>query len=200
MGRTIIILICLTVGCVFFTHGQQRLLGHSQNNWQYIYPFADKNYVLAIQYNSDAPLHEDNTTIYFCKKNGSIDVVYWKERLFTTKIANNYEYVDYNNDGIKDVVLFTGTGGRGGNSYYLLYLVDPKKHTLTKVKGFDNIANPSYDQKHKVIVGYGLSGENYYSLYRFDQTNKIYQIGKAFKDTDKLDLDTKIKEILKKHQ
>ncbi|TDG35585.1 hypothetical protein EZJ43_13265 [Pedobacter changchengzhani] len=174
---------------------------NAKGEWQYIYPFKDKNYVLAIQYNLDTgenTTSENNTFIYFGKKGTYSDQIFWKEHVFMNVIKENVQFEDYNNDGVKDLALFSTTGGRGSNEYYKLYLVNPKNHTLKKVIGFDEITNPGYDKKHRVIVGYGYAGSNYYSLYRINSKNKVYEIGEGFEDNEKLDLDKKIAEILKK--
>ena len=174
---------------------------NAKGEWQYIYPFKDKSYVLAIQYNLDTgenPTSENNTFIYFGKKGIYSDQTFWKEHVFMNVIKENVRFEDYNNDGVKDLALFSTTGARGSNEHYNLYLVNPKNHTLKKVIGFDEITNPGYDKKHRVIVGYGYAGENYYSLYRINSKNKVYEIGEGFEDNEKLDLDKKIAEILKK--
>lgn len=182
--------------CMIAAQAQQKIFGHAESNWQYIYPFADKSYGLAIE--RIATDDRQSINIYFARKNGKTEHVYWKENHSTTQATREATYVDYNNDGIKDLLLFVQSGARGGNSYYLLYLINRQKHTLSRVKGFDQIANPTYDQKNKVIVGYGMAGENYYSLYRISKANKVHQIGQSFQDADNLDLDAKIKAILKK--
>ncbi|MEE1944636.1 hypothetical protein VRU48_05925 [Pedobacter sp. KR3-3] len=190
-----ILLICGLIVSMVWVQAQPKIFGHTEGHWQYIYPFADKSYGLAIEH--IVADDQQSINIYFGRKNGKTDIVYWKENHSATQAQREVDFVDYNNDGIKDLLFFVESGARGGNSYYLLYLVDPKKHTLTKVRGFDEIANPSYDQKNKVIVSYGLAGENYYSLHRINKANKVYQIGQSFKDTNSLDLDAKIRAILK---
>jgi len=165
--------------------------------WQYVYPFKDTSYVLAIQH-LIVDKEPANANIYFGKSGKTADKIFWKENLDMRHISGNITYEDYNNDDIKDLLIFEDTGGRGGNSYYNLYLVNPKNHTLTKVKDFDNIVNPSYNKKHKVIVSYGLTGTNYYQLYRLNKKHIPYKIGEHFDETDDLDLDKKIASILKK--
>ena len=167
-------------------------------DWQYIYPFADKSYVLALQYNINTPDSSpiaNNTYIYFGKIDTKSDQVFWKEHVYMHVVKENVKYEDYNNDGLKDLMLFQTTGSRGSNELYSLYLLNSKNKTLTKVKGFDEITNPSYNKKHKVIVGYGYSGTNNYSIYRI-KNNKVYQIGESFEDDENLDLDLKISKIL----
>jgi len=172
---------------------------NAKGKWQYIYPFADKSYILAIQYDYNpegTSTIAKNTTIYFGKQNGKTDVLYWKEHLFMHVVNDNFKYEDYNNDGVKDLLLFTTTGSRGSNEHYNLYLINPKTKMLNKVSGFNEITNPTYHQKHKIILGYGYAGINSYTIYQI-KNNKVVQIGQSFEDTETLDLDKKIAQILK---
>lgn len=173
---------------------------NARGEWQYVYPFADKSYVLAIQHgiNDDEEDGPKTSNIYFGKI-GKTDKVFWKEQLLIRLIKNNISYEDYNNDGVKDIVIFEDTGARGGNAYYNLYLLNPTNRTIKKVNGFNKIVNPSYNKKHKIIVGYGLVGNDVYvNIYKINVNNKIYQIGDSFKETEDVDLDKKITDILKK--
>jgi len=175
----------------------------SKGTWQYIYPFKNKSYVLAIQYGiNDRETAQGLRTsnIYFGLEDKKIDKILWKDQIDLRLINNNITYEDYNGDGTKDLLIFEDTGARGGNSFYNLYLINPKKHTLTKVKDFDKIVNPSYNKKYKVIVSYGLTGTNNYQLYRLDKKLTPYEIGDSFEDTDDLDLDKKITQILGKNK
>jgi len=184
------------MGWINLVQAQQKMFGHTETNWQYIYPFADKSYGLAIEHATNNG--NETINIYFGQKKGTTEHIFWKENHSATQTKRRFEYTDYNSDGIRDLLLFKESGARGGNSYYLLYLLDPKKHTLTQVNKFDEIANPYYDKKYKVIVGYGMAGESYYSVYRINKHNQVYQIGKSFKDREGLDVDLKIKELLQK--
>lgn len=171
-----------------------------KGTWQYLYPFKDKRYVMAIQYlivDGESSKEPSNAIIYFGKIDKKADKIFWKENLALRQISNNITYEDYNNDGIKDLLIFEDTGGRGGNSFYNLYLVNPKNHTLNKVGDFNKIVNPNYNKKYKVIVSYGLTGTNYYQLYKLNKKHIPYKIGKPFDDTEDLDLDKKIATILK---
>ncbi|GAA4203874.1 hypothetical protein GCM10022289_20830 [Pedobacter jeongneungensis] len=171
--------------------------------WQYISPFKDKSYVLAIQYGvKEEQVGENiNTTIYFGKIGLKTDQLFWKEKIYAKLITGNVSYEDYNSDGIKDVLIFSETGARGGNAFYYLFLLDPKNKKISKVKNFENIVNPEYNRKHHVVVSYGLSGTNNYSIYKISKANKAYQIGESFEDTfdsDPTELDKRIRKILKK--
>lgn len=202
-NKTLLTIIVLFL-CVCKNSFAQQKVFHQQNAkgiWQYIYPFADKTYVLAIQNgvnkNEDDGLETSN--IYFGKV-GKTDKIFWKEQLLMRLTSNNVSYEDFNNDGVKDLLIFEDNGARSSNSFYNLYLINLAKHSLTKVKNFNQIVNPSYYNRHKVILSYAFAGENYYSIYRLNATNKPYKIGDGFKDTDDLDLDKKIAEVLRKNQ
>lgn len=168
--------------------------------WYYHYPFTDSSYVFAVQHCPEEYIEkENNATIYFGKDNGTSDKIFWKENLFMAIEHDNYQLEDFNGDGVKDILLFTNTGGRGGNSFYRLFLVDDRKHTLTSVVDFNDIVNPSYNKKYGIITSYGMSGSNYYGIYKLSADNKIYQVGEEFEDTfdDQEALDKKIEAVLK---
>lgn len=195
--------------CLIFISGYsfaQKIFkqANAKGTWQYIYPFQGKSYVLAVQYgvNEKEQVVEDkNANIYFGKTGLKKDQVFWKEKIYTKLITDNISYEDYNSDGIKDVLIFSETGARGGNAFYYLFLLDPKNKKISKVKNFENIVNPEYNRKHHVVVSYGLSGTNNYSIYKISKANKAYQIGESFEDTfdsDPTELDKRIRKILKK--
>ncbi|MNK17595.1 hypothetical protein D3C87_357870 [compost metagenome] len=173
-----------------------------KGEWLYVYPFADSTYVIAIQHGIKEG-EEDalkTTNVYFGKM-GKTDKIFWKEELQMLLTQNSVSYEDFNNDGIKDVLIFERNGARGANAFFNLYLLNPTNHTVKKVVGFNRIVNPNYNKKHKVIVSYGLAGEDFYtSIYRIDNNNKPYQIGKTFKETEDMDLDQKIESVLKKNK
>ena len=71
---------------------------------------------------------------------------------------------DVNFDGIPDVLLFQGTLGAQGVTYYECYLSDGKK--LKKCKGFDEIPNPYTNPGSKQITGNIRDGAlAYYELH-----------------------------------
>lgn len=194
----------LVIVCCYFSSFAQKVFHqpNAKGKWQYIYPFADKSYILAIQYEvnpeSSSPI-DKNSNLYFGRKMATTDQILWKDHVFMHEIKDNFKYEDYNNDGVKDLLLFTTTGSRGSNEHYQLYLINDKTKMLTQVKGFDEITNPSYHQSYQVVLGYGYAGTNSYSVYQI-KNNKVIQIGQSFDDTDTLDLDRKIGQILKASQ
>lgn len=120
------------------------------------------------------------TNIYFGKI-GKTDQIFWKEQLEMRLAKDNLTYEDYNNDGVKDLVIYEQFGGNGVNLFYNLLLINPKNHTIIKVKDFNQLANPSYDKTHKSILSYAVSASNYYSVYKINIKNKVYQNGRKFR-------------------
>lgn len=175
---------------------------NAKGEWRYVYPFSDSTYVFSIQYGVTDGEEEivKTTNIYFGKV-GKPNQIFWQEQLQMQLNENSVSYDDFNNDGVKDLLVFENTGARGANAYFNLYLVDPINHRLNKVVGFNKIVNPNFNKKYKVIVSYGLVGEDTYtSIYRINSKNKVYQIGKTFKETEAMDLDQKIGDILKRNK
>ncbi len=168
-------------------------------HWKYVYPFANKNYVVALKSCLDSVSQTKKQNLYFGKKKGQQDQVFWKESMNTTAEIET-KTMDFNGDHHPDLLVFSGTGARGSNEYYHLYLAEPKNKTLTKVKGFEQIPNPSYMAKYQVIVAYSYAGKNYYSIYKINKNHAIVPIGKAFEDNfegDAQQLEQKIKQLLK---
>ncbi|SUJ01437.1 Uncharacterised protein [Sphingobacterium spiritivorum] len=160
------------------------------------YPFKDSTYVLSVKpsQNPDAL----DTVIYMRKTSGTTRAVLWKE-LVALPEAIDFRSEDFNGDGQEDVLIYAGTGARGANEFYHLYVADPKKHTLIKIQGFEEIPNTVYLPEYNIIVGYAYSGENYYIIYRIDKNNVIHQVGESFKDdfdSDQDNFDKRIKTIL----
>lgn len=164
--------------------------------WKNYYPFANKNYIVSIKQTKD----DANSEIYFVEKTANSTKLIWKEPIIINQPTSSVAYEDFNDDGIKDLLVFSTTGARGSNEFYYLYLVDEKKNTLTKVQDFETIVNPSYDEKYRVIIAYGYSGINNYSIYKISASSKAVQIGESFEDDfdeNPMQLNQKIERILK---
>lgn len=179
-----------------------KVLNQADTNciWKYYRPFTDKSYIVSIQ-NCPEEEGRNNAVICFEKKIGKTSQVFWRDSLFVKIQRNFLTYQDFNGDDIKDLVIFSETGGRGGNAFYYLYLIDPKNRKVNRVKNFENIVNPEYNIKHHVVVAYGLSGTNNYSIYKISKNNAVYKIGESFEDTfdsDADELDKRIVKALKK--
>lgn len=84
-------------------------------------------------------------------------------------------FSDYNNDGIKDILIQNISDVRS-NWTYNLYLVNLKKDTFQKVKGFEQIKNPRYLPKYNLIDNEVMSGREWTSFYQI-QNDTIHDFG-----------------------
>lgn len=86
----------------------------------------------------------------------------FSDSIFTT--IGEVEFVDYNNDGQKDILIQHDSSARSNFTYYL-YLFDKHRTKIRKIKNFETILNPVYDIKNQTISNYVLSGKNWSSFY-----------------------------------
>jgi len=117
------------------------------------------------------------------------------------------KFADFNNDGVKDLLVFYFDGARA-NPRFHLYLINNKLHRLIRVKGFEELTNAEFDSKNNIITSLGLSGTDYYSFYRITNENKLINLGHSFEvreahyDEDGYDskYDKAIKAIVKENR
>jgi len=159
-----------------------------------VYPFPNKSYMLTL-HASDSQIYDEDTknAQFVFTKQGKI---VFKDSL--SCMFTDIRFEDFNNDGIKDVLVFHYTGARANPTYYL-YLVINKSHNLIRVKGFENLPNPSLDTKLNIITSVGLSGDNYYSFYRIGSNNKLVNLGHSYKENprDSMQYNKAVRSILK---
>jgi len=99
-------------------------------------------------------------TIFTLRKNNQI--------IFSDSIHNAYQDVrfeDFNGDKVKDI-LIQNTSSARSNWTYTLYLVNTLNDKLRKIKGFEQIPNPSYLAEYDIIDNYVLSGKNWTGFYK----------------------------------
>ena len=97
-----------------------------------------------------------------------------KKILVSDRIYNRVpeiRFEDFNNDGVKDILVQHVSDVRSNYTYYL-YLVDLAHDRLTKIKGFEEISNPHYLPKYNLIDNYVISGKIWTSFYKI-QGNSI---------------------------
>ncbi len=116
--------------------------------------------------NQDGYSGEKNSVFIFRKSEKEI----FRDAIFSTVQEINFK--DFNNDNVKDI-LIQNTSDVRSNWTYILYLVNPKDYTLTKVKGFDEIKNPTYNTEYDIVEGSAVSGRDYTSFYKIIK-NRIY--------------------------
>ncbi len=142
--------------------------------------FRDSSYKLTLHvfdinsYNQE----KNNSTLTYSRMQA--DSV---ERIFQDSFYCMYpdiSFKDFNNDNIKDVLVFYYTGGRANPTYHL-YLVDTIKNALTYIKGFEDLPNPDLDSINNIITSVALAGqENIWSFYQIKPPNKLTNLGHGF--------------------
>jgi hypothetical protein len=115
---------------------------------------------------------ELNTLFIIEQKENNILKVILKDSIFSRNQEIKFE--DYNNDNIKDILVQNISDVRSNLTYYL-YLFNPKTNSFKKVKGFEEIKNPSYNSKYNIVDNYVVSGQNYTSFYKI-KNSKIYDL------------------------
>lgn len=171
-------------------------------DWKYFYPFNDRTYVLGIDEGNAKQADERIRELRFFRQKAGSQITLWKEKL-AIQYGLETKKADFNGDGVADFLIMKGTGARGSNELYYLFLANSKAKTLTRVKGFEDLPNPTYNFKYRVITSYSFAGKNYYSIYRIAKGNQLIQVGHSFEDTfdgDEKTLDAKIAAALKQHK
>ena len=87
---------------------------------------------------------------------------------------------DYNNDGLKDILVQNISDVRSNWTYYL-YLVDTTSDKLEKIKGFEEIKNPRFIAKDNLIDNYVNSGRNWTQFHRI-KGDSIFNYGVTIYD------------------
>ena len=157
------------------------------------YPKKVENYPL-LDHDTTTQSIYNATMTYYHDSAGKKKILAY-DSLYIMNGLIDIQFEDYNNDKVKDILIFNTSGARA-NSFYYLYLVDHKNKKLIRVKGFEDIPNPQYDGSSQLINSYVLSGRNYFATYRLTSKHTVVEVGKAVYD-DELDED-KPKKIKKK--
>ena len=127
--------------------------------------YAGKGYRIVLHRFSGDETDETrpNTVFTFSKVTGGREVVLLRDSVFS--ITRTISFRDFNNDGIKDVLLQHYFDVRSNESNYL-YLVDTHKDRLKKIKGFEQIKNPEYLPADNLVSNYVVSGTNWSGFYQ----------------------------------
>ncbi len=134
--------------------------------------FGNKNYHFSLHIFAPTESDEDkyNAVFTFYKFTNQKKVIIRRDSLYC--MNDDIDFMDFNNDGVKDLLVFHSTGARANPTYYL-YLIDNKNLQLIPVLHFEDLPNPYLDSPANIIVSVGLAGSNYYSFYRLSKTNKL---------------------------
>jgi hypothetical protein len=141
--------------------------------------FGSSNYKLTLHiFNKEEHDEDNNNAIVTLTKNvNGKTTLLLLDSLFC--IRPSIQLKDFNNDRIKDVLIYHSSDVRSNEMYYL-YLLNYKLKKLTLVKGFEEIRNPEPDTTNNIITSFAVSGTDYYSFYRIDKKNKLINLNKSF--------------------
>ncbi len=119
-----------------------------------------------------------NVLFTFSKNINGKEKIIHQEKLHSQ--FQNVEFIDFNGDGIKDILVENSSDVRS-NLTYNLFIVDLKNHKLRKIEGFDEIKNPNYLEKYDLIDCLVMSGRNWTSFYKIER-NKVKDFGYIVRD------------------
>ena len=91
--------------------------------------------------------------------------------IFSDSVFNKVQevlFADYNNDGVKDILVQNISDARSNWTYYL-YLVDTIENRLKKIRHFNEIKNPNFLSEYNLIDNYVMSGQNWTSFYKINE-------------------------------
>lgn len=121
----------------------------------------------------DSLIENEYNSIFLFGEQNQYDL----EKVFADTLyseVGQIEFIDYNNDNIKDILVQNISDARS-NWTYNLFLTDFKEKTLRKVKGFQEIKNPRLNKDFGIIESHVNSGTNYIEFYRLVEKDSIYK-------------------------
>lgn len=121
---------------------------------------------------------QNNVVFTFSKKINGKEKIIHQEKLFSQ--FKHVEFIDFNGDGIKDILVENISDVRS-NLTYNLFIVDLKKQKLRKIEGFNEIKNPNYLAEYDLIDCMVISGSNWTSFYKIED-HKIKDFGYVVED------------------
>ena len=175
MKKNILSLIFITLQTLIF--GQKKEL--KKINCDSI--FTQKGYSVSLEYDAEDKTWDEtkpNIIFTFSKQSNCKEKIIHREKLFSK--FKNVEFIDFNGDGIKDILVENISDVRS-NLTYNLFLVDFKNQKLRKIYGFSGIKNPNYLKKYDLIDCTVMSGRNWTSFYKIEG-NKIKDFGYVIED------------------
>lgn len=132
--------------------------------------YSKKGFSVLHLMNEDKFKNDKNSIFVFQKTVNGKTMEIYRDTIFSA--VQKVEFIDYNNDKVKDILVQNISDVRSNWTYYL-YLVNPKTFALTKIKGFEEIKGPIYNPKYNIIENYVISGQNWTSFYKI-KNDKVY--------------------------
>ncbi|KQS93579.1 hypothetical protein [Chryseobacterium sp. Leaf394] len=143
--------------------------------------YDKKGYSVSLEFNPKQTVTDDdktNAVFSFSKLNNGKKTVIHQEKLFSK--SKNIEFIDFNGDRIKDILVENTSDARSNLTYHL-FIFDIKNQKLQKIRGFNQIKNPNYIKKYNLIDCYVLSGRNWTKFYKI-KGSSIYDFGYILQD------------------
>lgn len=139
--------------------------------------YSQKGYLVSLEFD---PKNEIilNVLFTFSKKINGKEKIIYQEKLHSQ--FQNVEFIDFNGDGIKDILVENISDVRS-NLTYNLFIVDFKNQKLRKIEGFDEIKNPNYLAEYDLIDCMVMSGRNWTSFYKIEG-HKVKDFGYVVED------------------
>jgi hypothetical protein len=125
---------------------------------------TSKRYKLTLNSFNDSTENEkiNNTVLQFYIMTDRNDVCVNEDSVYVFR--NMVKFEDYNNDKIKDVLVHNYSDARSNRTYYL-FLLDTVNDKFIKVKGFEDIKNPTYNEDFMIITSDVISGIPWVGFY-----------------------------------
>lgn len=138
--------------------------------------------------------NEKNSILIISQKLNKKNSVLIKDSIFSR--AQKIEFRDFNGDKIKDLLVQNISDVRS-NWTYNLYLYDSKTNNFKRVIGFEEIKNPTYNSKYKIIESHVNSGKNWAAFYKI-RNYKVYDYNIEIIDDGSVKSEKEYKKALRK--
>ena len=137
---------------------------------------------------------EKNSILIINQNLNGKSAVLIKDSIFSR--VQEVEFRDFNGDKIKDILVQNISDVRS-NWTYNLYLYNSKTNNFKRVIGFEEIKNPTYNSKYKIIESHVNSGKNWAAFYKI-RNHKVYNYNIEIIDDDTVKSEKEYKKALKK--
>lgn len=138
--------------------------------------------------------NDKNSILIIYQKINRKNLTLIKDSIFSR--VQEIEFKDFNNDKIKDVLIQNISDARS-NWTYNLYLYSPQTNNFKRVIGFDEIKNPSYNSKYKIIESHVNSGKNWAAFYKI-KNYKVYNYNIEIIDDGSIQAEKEYSKAIKK--
>ena len=131
------------------------------------------NYAITYVFNDSIMDYKVN---FFKRNRNGWDLIQTIDSLENMAGVINAKFKDFNNDNVRDFMLYKGTGARGANEFYYVFLVDTLNNQLVRIKNGDDIPNIDYNDK---ISGIFYSGGTSYVNYKLQKDSLVETDGES---------------------